>query len=144
YTIQVHALKSSARLIGAFAFSEEALALETAGREGDTEKIRKDTEGILKKYEWFYEQLDEIFGEKENGDDDREAISEDELKERLSEMAELLEAFDFDTAKELFDTFADVRLPDDFKEIYGEMKTKMAELDRDGMLALISGGSEDD
>ncbi|MCR4642440.1 MAG: response regulator, partial [Lachnospiraceae bacterium] len=47
YTIQVHALKSSARLIGAFAFSEEALALETAGREGDTEKIRKDTEGIL-------------------------------------------------------------------------------------------------
>ncbi|MBR3524994.1 MAG: response regulator, partial [Lachnospiraceae bacterium] len=144
YTIQVHALKSSARLIGALAFSEEALALETAGREGDTEKIRKDTEGILKKYEWFYEQLDEIFGEKENGDDDREAISEDELKERLSEMAELLEAFDFDTAKELFDTFADVRLPDDFKEIYGEMKTKMAELDRDGMLALISGGSEDD
>ena len=64
YTIQVHALKSSARLIGASELAKLAQELETAGREGDVQRIQQDTDGILKKYVWFYDRLDEIFGER--------------------------------------------------------------------------------
>ena len=141
YTIQVHALKSSARLIGAAEFSEQAQELENAGREGDIEKVKKDTENILNRYRWFYDRFDAIFGEgTDTADDDRPLISEEDLKRNLADMTELLEAFDFDTAKELFDTFADYKMPDGFKETYSEMKTKMADLDRDGLLELIHGG----
>ena len=143
YTIQVHALKSSARLIGAADFSAQALELETAGREGDIDRIRKDTEGLLKKYQWFYDRFGEIFGEGADPEnDERPLISEEELKSDLSDMTELLEAFDFDTAKELFATLADYKMPEDFRETYEKMKTKMADLDRDGVLELIRGGQE--
>ena len=143
YTIQVHALKSSARLIGAFELSEEALELETAGRESNVDYIKNNTVDALEKYEWFYDRLDEVFGDKRDGEnDDRPEIPEEDLKQNLSEMAELLEAFDFDTAKELFDSLAEYKMPEDFKDTYNNMKTKMAELDRDGVLALINGGNE--
>jgi len=143
YTIQVHALKSSARLIGAFELSEEALELETAGRESNVDLIKNNTAEVLLKYEWFYEKLGEIFDNKtDDENDDRPFISDEDLKNSLSEMSELLEAFDFDTAKELFDSLSEYKMPDDFKDTYNKMKTKMAELDRDGVLALINGGSE--
>jgi signal transduction histidine kinase/CheY-like chemotaxis protein/ligand-binding sensor domain-containing protein/HPt (histidine-containing phosphotransfer) domain-containing protein len=144
YTIQVHALKSSARLIGAFGLSAKALELETAGREGDAEKIKADTAGVVKEYEWFYNKLDEIFGEGDGEeDDDRPLIDEDELKQCLGEMDELLEAFDMDTAGELLGSLSEYRMPDDFKDTYKQIKAKMAELDRDGVLKLIRGGNAD-
>ena len=139
YTIQVHALKSSARLIGAAKLSEEALELETAGRESNIDLIKDKTAGIIDKYEWYYDKLGEVFGDKES-DDERPEIPEEDLKQCLSEMSELLEAFDMDTAKELFESLADYKMPAGYKDMYERMKGKMAELDRDGLLAEIQGG----
>jgi HPt (histidine-containing phosphotransfer) domain-containing protein len=141
YTIQVHALKSSARLIGAAGLSEEALELETAGRESNIDLIKKNTGAVVEKYEWYYSKLDEVFGDKASGEeDDRPEIPEEDLKQCLSEMAELLEAFDMDTAKELFDSLADYKMPEGYKDMYDRMKGKMAELDRDGLLDEIQKG----
>ncbi|MCR4896229.1 MAG: response regulator [Lachnospiraceae bacterium] len=143
YTIHVHALKSSARLIGAFELSAEALELETAGREGETDLIRERTAGIIEKYEWFYEKLDEVFSiPKDAKTDDRPLLSKEELEDNLSEMAELLEAFDMDTAKELLDSLEEYRLPEECLELYESLKAQMAELNRDGCLELIRGGKE--
>lgn len=50
YTNLVHSLKSSARTIGAAALSDLARMLETAGKENDIEKIRRDTPRLLSDY----------------------------------------------------------------------------------------------
>ena len=63
YVIQVHALKSSARLIGAPTLSKQAEELEIAGREGDVWRIQKDNDKILKEYKRYYDGLDAIFRE---------------------------------------------------------------------------------
>jgi signal transduction histidine kinase/CheY-like chemotaxis protein/HPt (histidine-containing phosphotransfer) domain-containing protein len=140
YTIQVHALKSSARLIGAFALSAEAQELETAGREQDEEPIQERTAGILEQYQWFYDRLDEVFSVKvDPALDERPELSKEELEDYLGEMAELLEAFDMDTAKELLDSFEEYHLPEEFLETYEKLKAQMAELNRDGCLDLIRG-----
>ena len=47
YTIKVHALKSSARLIGAIGLSQKAEALEMAGKEGNIEYIRKHNDEAI-------------------------------------------------------------------------------------------------
>ncbi|MCR5672098.1 MAG: response regulator [Lachnospiraceae bacterium] len=59
YTIKVHALKSSARVIGASDLSDMAKDLEAAGKAGDIEKIKNDTEGLLKKYIALDDRLSE-------------------------------------------------------------------------------------
>ena len=53
-------------------------------------------------------------------------------------MSEVLEAFDHDTAKEIFESLSDYKMPDDFKEIYDRIRDRMAEVDRDGIMSAIS------
>lgn len=50
YRIQVHALKSGSRTIGATALSDDALQLENAAKQLDSEYIKANTERVLNKY----------------------------------------------------------------------------------------------
>ncbi len=57
YTIEVHALKSNAATVGAMVLSGKAKALEDAGKTGDIETIKRDTEGFLEEYKVFADDL---------------------------------------------------------------------------------------
>ena len=50
YTINVHSLKSTSGSIGAEHLSQKAKELEFAGKEGDSEKIKRDTPALLEEY----------------------------------------------------------------------------------------------
>ncbi len=68
YRIQVHALKSSSRTIGANALSEKAFALETAARGGDADYIAQNTEPVLKEYSEIMERIRKVVNSSEGGD----------------------------------------------------------------------------
>ena len=57
YTIKVHALKSTARIIGAKELSELARNLEQAGKEGNTDFINEKTQHLLELYRSYKEKL---------------------------------------------------------------------------------------
>lgn len=57
YRIQVHALKSGSRTIGAGEFSEHALALEMAAKNNDTDFIIENTESMLNEYSALLERI---------------------------------------------------------------------------------------
>ena len=57
YTVKVHALKSSARVVGARRLSDFARELEEAGDAGDIEKIRRETEALLTLFVKHKEQM---------------------------------------------------------------------------------------
>jgi DegV family protein with EDD domain len=61
YTIKVHALKSSARLIGAEELSRNSEALEMAGKEGNTDFINSHHEALIRELEEFRKPLSDIF-----------------------------------------------------------------------------------
>ncbi|MCR4625781.1 MAG: response regulator [Lachnospiraceae bacterium] len=61
YTIQLHDLTNAARLIGAFELSKKAEILENAGREENADRIKADTEKVLKEYKRLYDGLDKVF-----------------------------------------------------------------------------------
>ena len=50
YGVHVHALKSTAKMIGAMELSEEARKLEFAAKDGDTDLIRKDHAALMDHY----------------------------------------------------------------------------------------------
>ena len=53
----MHALKSSARIIGAEELAEEALGLEKAGKEGDLAYIREHHAAVMEDYRGFTDRL---------------------------------------------------------------------------------------
>ena len=57
YRIQVHALKSGSRTIGAGELSDHAFSLEMAAKTGDTEFILENTEALLNEYGALLERI---------------------------------------------------------------------------------------
>ncbi len=133
YTVAVHALKSSARLVGALKLSELAASLEEMGDLGNIEGIRASTPEMLSIYRSFYDKLRPICDD-DSSDDDKDAIDEVQLAEAFSGIREAADAFDFDTADEIVKMLADYRIPDDQKERYTRICDLVTRLDRDALM----------
>jgi DegV family protein with EDD domain len=57
YTIKVHALKSSAKLVGIMGLSEEARKLEDAGKQKDIDYIRSHHDSMMSDYKAYLDKL---------------------------------------------------------------------------------------
>ena len=68
YTVKVHALKSSARLVGAMALGDDAEKLEMAGKEGNIDYIKGNTDKLLKDLHSYKDILAPVFEETEKED----------------------------------------------------------------------------
>ena len=144
YTIQVHALKSSARLIGATDLSEKAYKLEMAGKENDMDYISANTEEILFIYKYlydrmnsFYSAVDEKAKEETVAEDNREPISESDLEDAFSALKELSQQMDYDGAKSVLDMLSEYKLPDESVSKVDELNKALKNFDWDTMEAVL-------
>ena len=144
YTIQVHALKSSARLIGATDLSEKAYKLEMAGKENDMNYITANTEEILFIYKYlydrmnsFYSAVDEKAKEETVAEDNREPISESDLEDAFSALKELSQQMDYDGAKSVLDMLSEYKLPDESVSKVDELNKALKNYDWDAMEAVL-------
>ncbi len=135
YTVAVHALKSSARLIGAMELSGKAAYLEECGNTENLSEIEEKTPELLALFRSYKEHL-AAAGEADE-DDDKPEIPEDELDGAFSDMKELLEAYDFDTADGIMKMLSDYRIPDGRRDKYNKVKELMASVDRDSLLEIL-------
>ena len=60
YTVKIHALKSTSKVIGAYELSEKARLLETAGNDKDTDYIKDNHGSTLKLYRSYKDMLSEV------------------------------------------------------------------------------------
>ncbi|MBR1470546.1 MAG: EAL domain-containing protein [Lachnospiraceae bacterium] len=118
YTIQVHALKSSSRVIGATALADVAAALEEAGNQEDTEKILAETETLLARYLHYQAVLAGIFEEDsalETSDEDADLpeISPAMLNEAYEMMKDFAKLYDYDNMVYVLDSMKEYRIPEE-------------------------------
>ena len=106
YRILVHALKSTAKMIGADSLSENAKQLETAAKKQDKDYIREHHEPLLDEYHQVVERIIDVLdlsemepAQTEQGD--KVEISKEELLHRLEELKEALDTFEADKAESL-------------------------------------------
>ena len=95
YTIKVHALKSSSRQIGAFALGDKAEALEKAGKAGEIDTIKAETDYLLQDFRSLLDKLEEYYGEEED-DTDKPQIEKDTLISLLDELEKACDDLDMD------------------------------------------------
>ncbi len=104
YRIVIHALKSTAKMIGADALSELAQELEAAVQNKDIGYVREHHEEMLLEYSRVVDRISETLDGKKNDTDkpiakNEAEISGDELLERLTELKEGLAAFEIDKSE---------------------------------------------
>ena len=128
YTTKVHALKSSARVIGAKELSNRARRLEDAGNSGYINEIRESTDGLLELYISFADKLSPLLKAEED-DSHKPLISDDELAEAYEALKEISASFDFDSAMFVIASLEAYRLPDNEKEKFSQIKSAVSKPD---------------
>jgi len=145
YTIQVHAMKSSVRLIGASSMADEAQLLENAGKDGDEDYINQHHEGFISAYKSLKEPLSQVFAE-ENVKDETENNVEDEMPEADTELMDTVyeevkasaEANDAESIDAVFAEIEGYRLPDSDAELCQKIKAAAENSDFEAILSLLS------
>nr|MCR4782796.1 response regulator [Lachnospiraceae bacterium] len=135
YTILVHALKSSSRLIGAIEISELAKELEAAGDREDSSFIEENTEKLLSMYRGLYEKIGGK--EEEKRELDKPKISKEELDEIWGALKEMVEAFDFDSADGAYQALEEYLLPDEYQKLMPKLKKALLAVDREALLEIL-------
>ena len=136
YTVKVHALKSSARLIGAVDFGEEAQKLESAGKNGDWEYIRAHQEAFMAKYRSFKTPLSAVFAEEKT---EGKPVAGMELMADVYEKIRMAaDDMDCDQLDRIFADMEEYRVPDSETALYEELRAASSRFDYEAILKLLA------
>ena len=153
YTIKVHALKSSSRLIGAMELSETAKNLEACGnaaKEGDAdakEEILQKTEPMLADYLALRDTFAPFFGDNvgpaqtdgtlDGADPDLEEIDPDALTELVESLRESMQVYDIDTMESLLKQTTNYKMSDADQEQISALKSAVRASDWDRIREIL-------
>ncbi|WP_049945056.1 DegV family protein [Butyrivibrio sp. AC2005] len=136
YTIKVHALKSSSRLIGAAALGDHAEKLELAGKSSDIGYIKEHTRELLNEYRAYKSILAPVFSdmnEEEAGNNEKAYDLNEKFDRNLLEsiyegIAQGVENKDDSMIADILDEISEYDLPEEdserFKKIEGYLNEK--------------------
>ncbi|MBO6302933.1 MAG: response regulator [Ruminiclostridium sp.] len=135
YTIKVHALKSSARIIGLAELSELARQLEAAGDARDLDFIHGNTDDLLTRYKGYSEKLSRLSGDSggEEKEDDRPLADSDFLEDAFTSLEEFAGQMDYDLVEMVMTSLEEHRLLPEDKEIYDAVNEAFMALDWNGI-----------
>ena len=119
YTIKVHALKSSARLIGAMELSKQAAYLEECGNNNDTASIADFTPDLLSNYRKCQEKLSPLYA----SDDNKEEITIERLHEAYEAIKEFTSMFDSDSIDGIMEMLRAYKIPAEESERFNVIAT---------------------
>ena len=139
YTIWVHALKSSARIIGIDHLSKAALAMEEAGNAKDTQAIDTATDDLLKEYRSYLDKLSPLSEDNKVGQ--KPEVEQSVLADAYDSLSGFIDAMDYDLAEMVLNSMKEYTLPEEDEKRFREMGQKLLDLDWDGMKTLLPGNS---
>ena len=138
YTIKVHALKSSARIIGAKEFGEEAQLLENAGKAENREYIRAHHEAFIETYRGFKVQLAEVFAEEQTAVEEKPEANMELMESVYEELRAAADEMDCDRLEDIFTEMEEYRIPETEVELYKKLKQAVDHFDYEGILSLLN------
>ena len=137
YTVKVHALKSSARIIGAQELSDLARTLEEAGKAGDLAPIRERTAELLEDYRRLNGQLDLLNAKEQAPEEAAQGAGEAELQDAKEALLEASEMMDYGLAEGILKELGGRNLTGQDRAFFEKVKERLLELDWDGITELL-------
>ena len=137
YVIKIHALKSSARLVGATELGERAQLLETAGKENDIGYIKEHHFAVMQDYQKIGEGIAFLY-EDENNEADDKPLADDALMVDMYEGIKMAaEAMDCDMLEDILNEIAAYSIPDGEKEKIDRIRQMADAFDYSGILGIL-------
>lgn len=133
YTIEVHALKSMARMIGALELSEQFYQMEMLGNAGETELIKKRTPDILSLYRSYKEVLKDHI---KSGAEEKTIVSYEQVEKTLMRLHDAMDSFDLDEADEAMKELESYDLPNDIKAMVEKLGVLVTDVAMEDVMAL--------
>ena len=134
YTIEVHALKTNARLIGGKELSQEFAHLEQLGNAEDVEAILQETPKVLAHYRKYKEVLLPFYQKKEKKK--REASLEEVLS-YLDGICDAVEGFDLDAVDLAMEKLEECRMSEDMQQVMERLRVAVADVAMDEVPGLV-------
>ena len=133
FTIRVHALKTTARVIGATGLAELAAALECAGKAEDREFIQNNLEVLISLFKSYKIRLSGYMAEKQKQKEQKRPISDEELEEAFSALREIAPTMNYDSLEMILEELSLYKLPVDKQLEINEIERLLRQLDWDGI-----------
>ncbi|MEE3467149.1 MAG: ATP-binding protein [Eubacterium sp.] len=136
YTVQVHALKSTARLIGATKLADDAYYLEQCGDAENETAIDEKTDALLDLFESYQAKLQPFVDLQKANESNAsgEEIPEEMFLDALNSVKELVDSFDFGNAEEVLKMLKNYKLSCEQQAKYDTMYKMVRNVDRDAVL----------
>lgn len=133
YVIEVHALKSSALLIGAVPLSEAAKELESYGKQGKTEALEEKTPDVLAMYRDFKNIL-KPYADKEEAA--KQEASDGEWIQALQQIHQCIEQFDLDGVDRIMEKLEEYQIPECIRESMDQLRVYVADVSMEEIMEL--------
>lgn len=125
YIIEVHALKNTARMIGAMELSKWCYDLEMAGNAGQTELLEEQTSGMLQLYRSYKEVL-KPYAQMQNGE--KQQVPDEKIIASLRELRDAMDTFDLDKADEVMKQIEEFQLDETLEPLMDELRAYVADV----------------
>jgi len=124
YTIEVHALKSTARMIGAMELSEKFYHLEQLGNAEEQKLLEIETPEVLSLYR-SYKTVLESYG---RNNKEKQSVSVEEMITTLQKLKDAVDCFDLDGADEAMKQIENYAFPDDCQSRIEDLSAYVADV----------------
>lgn len=131
YTIEVHALKSASKQIGAVSLSRKAAAMEKAGNARDSKAIHSHTDEMLKQYLGYLSVLEPFCAEEEEDEAQKKQVSKEILEQHFERISAAIEDLDMDQVEEVIAEMNQYRYDTRQMELFHQLKEAVEEFDVD-------------
>lgn len=125
YTIEVHALKNTARMIGALELSELFYKMEQCGNAQDVETITRENPAIMELYR-SYKPILEPYGKA--NEQEKKEVPKAEIIGALDRLNAAMDSFDLDGADAALAELEEYRLPEELGSYMEELRAYVADV----------------
>ena len=140
YTVEVHALKSASKQVGAMDLSVKALELENAGNALNSQLIHAKTDALLKQYAEYYEILNPYFASKKRASKataSNPPATKQALKEAFAHMVTAMDDLDMDAMESVVKELSTYSFPPEQQQLYQRFCAAVEDLDVDSCESII-------
>ena len=132
FTIEVHALKNTARMIGAKELSELFYKMEQLGNAGADDEIKARMPHLMKLYHSYQPVLQPFARAQEK----KKSISTDQLEDILQRMHQAVDNFDLDAMDAAMKELEGCELPEELQTMAEQLSAYVADVAMEDVLRL--------